>query len=156
MLISHEYRFLFFHVPKTGGKSVTRALLPYVHLPVEFSNPLSRRMLGNAIRRHRDVLCNTESSADVPADVRHALLKTLRRAAKIERVLAPGRSGIWYRVAGWRLQLEARPSAFVTSYDRTPDLPRAPQLGVVHGHERAQFYRQFLTPEMFEGYSTLR
>ena len=36
MLISHSHRFIFFHVAKTGGMSVRKALLPYTEEPARF------------------------------------------------------------------------------------------------------------------------
>lgn len=34
-MISREYRFIFVHIPKTGGNSVSRALLPYTESRLE-------------------------------------------------------------------------------------------------------------------------
>lgn len=44
MLISHSHRFIFFHVAKTGGISVRRALEPYAEEPERFKIPRPARM----------------------------------------------------------------------------------------------------------------
>lgn len=44
MLISHSHRFIFFHVAKTGGISVRRALEPYAEEPERFKIPRPARL----------------------------------------------------------------------------------------------------------------
>jgi hypothetical protein len=34
-VISRQFRFIFVHIPKTGGNSVLRALLPYTESPLD-------------------------------------------------------------------------------------------------------------------------
>lgn len=35
MLVSHEHKFVFYHVPRTGGSTITHALRDYVDLPID-------------------------------------------------------------------------------------------------------------------------
>ena len=47
MIISHEKKFLFLHIPKTAGTSVRNALLPYANpLEVELKSRIIRRILN--------------------------------------------------------------------------------------------------------------
>lgn len=42
-MISRQFKFIFVHIPKTGGNSVSRALLPYTEsLLDETASPVGR------------------------------------------------------------------------------------------------------------------
>lgn len=52
MLVSHSRRFIFVHLPKNAGTSVTRCLQPFAETRLEAlvqRHPLARRVLGSLI-----------------------------------------------------------------------------------------------------------
>ncbi len=57
MLLSYTHQFLFVHVPRTGGVSVTRSLAPYSHRPEEV---LFNRLL-NRLGLHTNLIIGPQS-----------------------------------------------------------------------------------------------
>lgn len=151
MLISLSAKFIFFHVPKTGGKSITKALLPWVYIPFGFRSPPARWILGRAFRMHGHEL--SEEAANVaPSESRAVrdLHRALRGTRLVEMATRPWDHWITYHVASLRYQLRVSPRAFAESYRNTPLHPLDVSLGFVHAHKPAKHYKQLLPASMLD------
>lgn len=63
MLVSSKYRFVFIHVPKTGGSSITAALAPYLDDPKPV-DPSQKR--GWQIKHHVGKMHATAAQSKIP------------------------------------------------------------------------------------------
>jgi len=152
MLISHRHRFIFFHVAKTGGKSITHALLPYAHLAVRFENPLSRWVLRRVVEANREALARSGTGRESSDAAVRAVSKGIDRAAWLERRLNPRVHGSAFYAMGLKYQLREASSAFLESYDRTADYPDARSLSLVHSHAGPGYCRHHMPREVFDNY----
>lgn len=63
MLISTKHRFVFIHVPKTGGSSITAALAPYLDDPKPVDESQKK---GWQIKHHVGKMHATAAESDIP------------------------------------------------------------------------------------------